>query len=95
MGIIELYKASKNEQNRLINKKVICMCPKMFDPRISETNSETPKFFSPVDGNLQPSCSGKILKKFISRISRNLKGDFQTLNPLFSVSTPLGHIKFI
>ena len=45
MGITELYKASKTEQSLSINKKVICMCPKMFDPRISETNSETPKFF--------------------------------------------------
>jgi hypothetical protein len=36
----------------------------------------------------------QILKKMNSQISRNLKGDFQTFDPLFSVSTPQGQIKF-
>jgi hypothetical protein len=34
------------------------------------------------------------LKKLNSQISRNLKGIFQTFDPLFSVSTPQGQIKF-
>jgi hypothetical protein len=94
MGNIKLCKTTKIEQNQLINEKVICMCPKMFDPRISETNSESPKFFLPIDSGQQPSCSDKFLKKLNSQISRNLKGDFQTFDPLFSVSTPQGQIKF-
>jgi hypothetical protein len=86
-------KQQKNEQNQLINEKVICMCPKMFDPRISETNSESPKFFLPNDSDqLTTFMFGQILKN--SQISRNLKGDFQTFDPFFSVSTPQGQIKF-
>jgi hypothetical protein len=65
------------------------MCPIIFDPLYLRN----PNVYLPVDGNLQSSCSGnfwKILKKFILQIAKNLKGDFQTFDPLFSVSTPQG-----
>jgi hypothetical protein len=93
MGNIKLCKTTKVEQNQLINEKVICMCPKMFDPRISETNLESPKFFLPIDIGQQPS-SWDNLKKLKFADFEEFKGDFQTFDPLFSVSTPQGQIKF-
>ena len=45
MGNIELCKTTKNEHNQLINEKVICMCPKMFDPPYLGNQVRNPKFF--------------------------------------------------
>jgi hypothetical protein len=85
----------KNEQKQLINEKVIRMCPKMFDLPYLGNQLGKPQFFLPIDSGQQPSCSDKFLKKHLnSEISRNLKGDFQTFDPLFSVSTPHEQIKF-
>jgi hypothetical protein len=75
MGNIKLCKTTKIEQNQLINEKVICMCPKMFDPRISETNSESPKFFLPIDSGQQHSSSDK-LKKIKFADFEKFKGGF-------------------
>jgi hypothetical protein len=82
MGNIELYKISKNEQNQLINKKVICMCPKMYDPLDLGNQLRNPKFFyqSMATYNLH------VLAKFKKNLFRRFlefKGGFSNFRPTF------------